>query len=225
MYTVLNMERLGRSIMSRIHRSLCTAGAFLALSGYARADTLGDYVPQPSIPAFSFNLGDQAEIRGIAPQLGATGLADLSATEDDEDGAYDRFQDQIGTLLAAGQAVEPAARSLQVGDSADRFRWNDRGGVWPSEGAQSDVIDLSRARRRTDAPDAAPPALSNRRVQCLHQDLYGAVVGQRDGVIFAVCERPVQGTRGRCSAALRRVVSGIKSGERFTLGIVFHDAG
>ncbi len=114
MYTVLNMERLGRSIMSRIHRSLCTAGAFLALSGYARADTLGDYVPQPSIPAFSFNLGNLAVFRGIAPKFGATGLADLSATEDDEDGAYDRFQDQIETLLAAGQAVKPPP---------DRFKW------------------------------------------------------------------------------------------------------
>ncbi len=93
-------------------RSLCTAGAFLALSGYARADTLGDYVPQPSIPAFSFNLDDEAQIRGIA-QLGATGLADLSAT-DDEDGVYDRFQDQIETLLAAGQAVKPPP---------DRFKW------------------------------------------------------------------------------------------------------
>ena len=158
--------------MSRIQISLCTAGAFLALSGYARADTLGDYAPQPSIPAFSFNLGDQAQIRGIAPQLGATGLADLSATEDDEDGVYDRIPGSNRNAPGRRPGRQASARSLQVGDSADRFRRNDRGGVWPSEGAQSDVIDLSRARRRTDAPDAAPPALSNRRVNACSGPLW-----------------------------------------------------
>jgi len=98
---------------------------------------------------------------------------------------------------------------------------------------------------------------------CLHQDVYGALVfplqvaillsapgrdfeggefvlaesrprmqsraevvslGQGDGVIFAVRERPVQGTRGPYRVALRHGVSRIKSGERFTLGIIFHDA-
>ena len=98
---------------------------------------------------------------------------------------------------------------------------------------------------------------------CLHQDVYGALVfplqvaillsapgrdfsggefvlteqrprmqsraevvslGQGDGVIFAVRERPVQGIRGPYRVALRHGVSRIKSGERFTLGIIFHDA-
>jgi hypothetical protein len=43
-------------------------------------------------------------------------------------------------------------------------------------------------------------------------------------VIFAVRERPVQGTRGIYRVNLRHGVSRIKSGERFTLGIIFHDA-
>ena len=98
---------------------------------------------------------------------------------------------------------------------------------------------------------------------CLHQDVYGALVfplqaaillsapgrdfsggefvlteqrprmqsraevvslGQGDGVIFAVRERPVQGARGPYRVALRHGVSRIRSGERFTLGIIFHDA-
>ena len=46
---------------------------------------------------------------------------------------------------------------------------------------------------------------------------------QGDGVIFAVRERPVQGTRGTYRVNLRHGVSRIKSGERFTLGIIFHD--
>ena len=47
---------------------------------------------------------------------------------------------------------------------------------------------------------------------------------QGDGVIFAVRERPVQGARGTYRVNLRHGVSRIKSGERFTLGIIFHDA-
>jgi hypothetical protein len=47
---------------------------------------------------------------------------------------------------------------------------------------------------------------------------------QGDGVIFAVRERPVQGTRGTYRVNLRHGVSRIKSGERFTLGIILHDA-
>ena len=51
-----------------------------------------------------------------------------------------------------------------------------------------------------------------------------APLTQGDGVIFAVRERPVQGTRGTYRVNLRHGVSRIKSGERFTLGVIFHDA-
>ena len=47
---------------------------------------------------------------------------------------------------------------------------------------------------------------------------------QGDGVIFAVRERPVQGARGAFRVNMRHGVSRIRSGERFTLGIIFHDA-
>jgi hypothetical protein len=45
-----------------------------------------------------------------------------------------------------------------------------------------------------------------------------------DGVIFAVRNRPVQGTRGSYRVNLRHGVSEIRSGQRHTLGVTFHDA-
>jgi hypothetical protein len=45
-----------------------------------------------------------------------------------------------------------------------------------------------------------------------------------DGVIFAVHNRPVQGTRGVYRVNLRHGVSRVRSGRRHTLGVIFHDA-
>ena len=98
---------------------------------------------------------------------------------------------------------------------------------------------------------------------CLHQDLYGAVVfpfqvtfflsqrgrdfaggdfvlaeqrprrqsrvevlspQQGDAVVFSVHHRPIRGTRGFYRANLRHGVSTVHSGDRYTLGIIFHDA-
>ncbi len=49
-------------------------------------------------------------------------------------------------------------------------------------------------------------------------------LGEGDAVLFAVNERPVKGTRGWHRTAMRHGVSSLRSGERFTLGIIFHDA-
>ena len=48
---------------------------------------------------------------------------------------------------------------------------------------------------------------------------------QGSGVIFAVNNRPVQGTRGSYRVKMRHGVSPVRSGHRHTLGIIFHDAG
>jgi hypothetical protein len=45
-----------------------------------------------------------------------------------------------------------------------------------------------------------------------------------DAVAFAVHHRPVQGTRGFYRVNLRHGVSRIRSGDRHTLGVIFHDA-
>lgn len=47
---------------------------------------------------------------------------------------------------------------------------------------------------------------------------------QGDAVVFAVHHRPVQGSRGAYRVNMRHGVSTIRSGQRYTLGIVFHDA-
>jgi hypothetical protein len=49
-------------------------------------------------------------------------------------------------------------------------------------------------------------------------------LGQGDAVIFAVHHRPVQGARGVYRVNLRHGVSRVRSGQRHTLGIIFHDA-
>ena len=46
----------------------------------------------------------------------------------------------------------------------------------------------------------------------------------QDLIIFAVNERPVKGTRGWHRTAMRHGVSSVREGQRFTLGIIFHDA-
>ncbi len=45
-----------------------------------------------------------------------------------------------------------------------------------------------------------------------------------EGVIFPVHHRPVEGTRGRYRVTMRHGVSRLRSGTRFTVGILFHDA-
>ena len=47
---------------------------------------------------------------------------------------------------------------------------------------------------------------------------------QGEAVIFAVNHRPAQGTRGPYRVALRHGVSRLRSGERYTLGVILHDA-
>lgn len=49
-------------------------------------------------------------------------------------------------------------------------------------------------------------------------------LGQGDAVIFTTRYRPIPGVRGHHRAAVRHGVSRLRSGERLSLGIIFHDA-
>jgi hypothetical protein len=48
---------------------------------------------------------------------------------------------------------------------------------------------------------------------------------QGEAVIFAVSQRPVQGSRGTYRVAMRHGVSRLRGGLRRSLGLIFHDAG
>jgi len=49
-------------------------------------------------------------------------------------------------------------------------------------------------------------------------------LGQGDAAVFAVQHRPVQGARGSYRVNLRHGVSRVRSGRRYTAGVIFHDA-
>jgi hypothetical protein len=49
-------------------------------------------------------------------------------------------------------------------------------------------------------------------------------LSQGDAVVFAVNHRPVAGGRGDYRVAMRHGVSTVRSGQRHTLGVIFHDA-
>jgi hypothetical protein len=49
-------------------------------------------------------------------------------------------------------------------------------------------------------------------------------IGQGEAVFFTNRERPVAGTRGFYRVNVRHGISRVRSGRRFTLGIIFHDA-
>jgi hypothetical protein len=49
-------------------------------------------------------------------------------------------------------------------------------------------------------------------------------VRRGDGLVWAVRHRPVQGTRGAYRVNMRHGVSRLRSGRRYTMGVIFHDA-
>jgi hypothetical protein len=53
---------------------------------------------------------------------------------------------------------------------------------------------------------------------------HALVPGQGEAVIFATAERPRRGARGWQRASMRHGVSTVTRGERYTLGVIFHDA-
>jgi hypothetical protein len=53
---------------------------------------------------------------------------------------------------------------------------------------------------------------------------HATLIPQGHGLVFTTRDRPVRSARGWSAAPVRHGVSAIRSGERYTLGLVFHDA-
>jgi hypothetical protein len=82
---------------------------------FAWTNSLSGHPAEPSVQVFSYSLGDQARTLGIESELGVIDPGDLSATTDYYgDSIYDQFADQIETLLAPSEPVDPAS---------DRMNW------------------------------------------------------------------------------------------------------
>ena len=103
--------------MSRVRLFLCATAVALAMPVSVWAIGLGGYVAEPHPLAFAYDPGDQARTRGVDFNAGAIGPADFSTASeggDGEDGFYDRFQDQVATVLSAVKPAEP---------TSDRSKW------------------------------------------------------------------------------------------------------
>jgi hypothetical protein len=98
--------------MSRVRLALCATAVVLVMPVSVWAIGLGDFVARPHPLAFAYDPGDQALTRDLDFEAGAIGPADLSSTAESgegEDGFYDRFQNQVETVLAARKPVDPTS--------------------------------------------------------------------------------------------------------------------
>jgi uncharacterized protein len=53
---------------------------------------------------------------------------------------------------------------------------------------------------------------------------HARLIPRGHGLVFTTRDRPVRSARGWSAAPIRHGVSTVRSGERYTLGLVFHDA-
>ena len=113
---------------------------------------------------------------------------------------------------AGAQKVADDCRALGVGDREQALGEN-----WfplqvavllsaPGEQFEGGEFVLTEQRPRRQSRAMVPP------------------LRQGDALVFAVNQRPVAGQRGDYRVTLRHGVSELRRGERYTLGLIFHDA-
>ena len=220
-------------------------------------------------------LGAELDARGFVttgPLLDAAECAGLAAMYSDE-GRFRSRVDMARYRFGVGEYKYFAAPLPEpVAALREAFypplapianRWMERLGA--SERYPGTLTGLARICARHGQTKPTPLLLHYTAggYNCLHQDLYGAVVfplqatvllsdpaenfaggefllveqrpraqsaghvvplQQGEAVIFATRYRPTRGARGWYRAQLRHGVSEVRSGERYTLGVIFHDA-
>ncbi|MDI1364603.1 MAG: 2OG-Fe(II) oxygenase, partial [bacterium] len=135
-----------------------------------------------------------------------------------EDRRFPATLDQMLALCHAGGQTRPTPLMLTYGPGDYNCLHQDLYGehVFPLQAAVlldapgrdfdgGEFVLVEQRPRQQSAPQVVP-------------------VGQGEAVIFAVRERPADGTRGVHRRLLRHGVSEIRSGRRRTLGVIFHDA-
>ena len=109
-------------------------------------------------------------------------------------------------MNAAAKTVTSIAPSKSVSERVEKLDWER---VWQELDAQGGVMI-----GRLLSPDESQSLAA----------LYPKDDIFRSRGVFAVYNRPVQGTRGTYRVNLRHGVSRVRSGQRHTVGIIFHDA-
>lgn len=164
-----------------------------------------DPLPDP-LPALRERL-----YAGLAP------IANGWAARLDRPGFPERLDDFAALCRAAGQ-TRPTSLMLKYGPGDYNRLHQDLYGelVFPLQAA----ILLSEPGRDFDGGEFVLVEQKPRSQSQAHV----VPLTQGQGVVFAVRERPVAGTRGDFRVQMRHGVSRIRSGCRMTLGLIFHDA-
>ncbi len=167
---------------------------------------------------FSYPLPDV--VSGLRTKLYA-GLAPIANRWEEMLGRAPRFPaahaDFLATCHAAGQA-RPTPLLLKYGPGDYNCLHQDLYGehVFPLQMA----ILLSKPGEDFTGGEFA---LTEQRPR-MQSRVEVVILNQGQGVIFAVNERPVQGTKGVYRVKMRHGVSRLRSGARHTMGIILHDA-
>ena len=226
--TVLDLPRIAADLNARgwaLTGPLLTPSTCAALQGlYAEPDRFrsrvvmgrhgfgqGEYqyfadpLPDP-LPALRHRLYE-----GLAP------VANAWAARLDRPGFPDRLEDFAARCRAAGQ-TRPTSLLLKYGPGDYNRLHQDLYGdlVFPLQVA----ILLSDPARDFEGGEFVLVEQKPRSQSQAHV----VPLQQGHGVVFAVRERPVAGTRGDYRVQMRHGVSRVRSGARMTLGLIFHDA-
>ncbi len=129
----------------------------------------------------------------------------------------DRLDDWLAMCHAAGQR-KPTATLLKYGPGGWNALHRDLYGdlVFPLQV----VINLSDPGRDHEGGEFL---LVEQRPRAQSRGT-ATLIGQGRGLVFTTRDRPVASARGWSAAAVRHGVSVVRSGQRFTLGLIFHDA-
>ena len=128
----------------------------------------------------------------------------------------ERYADFLDGCHTAGQ-TRPTPLVLRYGPGDYNCLHQDLYGDW--------VFPLQAAFLLTDASefDGGEFVLTEQRPR-MQSRVQVVPLEAGEAVIFAVNQRPVQGTRGTYRVAMRHGVSELRQGSRHTLGIIMHDA-